>query len=356
MVNLTAEPVQFSDDYWDIYDEFERRGWTDGLPIVPPTENRIAAMLAATELKPDHVIGELPPRRAELTVEMLAINAVLAGCRPAYFPVVLTVAEIIVEPVFNIFGMSTTTNPVTECIIVNGPIRHQLEINCSYGFMGPGWRANATIGRAIKLTERNVGGVIPGKVSKATNAQPARYGGLVFGELEEKSPWPPFHTTQGFDASESTVTVYPAVSVANIVNADCKTAEMMLYSVFNSINYCGTNTYWHGGVDDFNPTLIVLCPDHANVIARDGLSREDVQQYLLEHARRPIEDFHPYYHEKLMQRPAYRDGYLYMHRVPEQFLIAVAGGDGGHQSAFFPNFGDVCRTITRPIRHRATAG
>lgn len=348
-VEITSKTVAVKGDYGTIYDEFYRRGWTDGLPIVPPTQDRIEKMLEATDLKPDHVLGELPPRGADLTVEKLAINAVMAGCLPEYFPLVLTIAEVILLPEFAIFSISTTTSPVTECMLVNGPVRHELDINCRFGYLGPGWRANATIGRAIKLTERNVGGTIPGSVSKSTNGQPGRYGTLLFGELEEGSPWSPFHTSRGFEPADSTVTVHPAVSVCNIANIDARTSEGLLTVIANSINYVGTNTLSHGGTR-IQPTLIVLCPDHARLIAKSGMSREDVQQWLLEHARRRITDWHPEFHDMLRERGIYRDGYLYMHERPDQFLLAVAGGDGGIQTTFFPNFLDISRTITRRVR------
>ena len=352
---LAAAAVQLSDDYEELYDEVTRRGWGDGLPIVPPTRPRIERMLAATDLTPDHVIGEMPPRRADLTVELLAINAVMAGCLPDYFPVVVAIAEVIVQPEFNLFALCTTTNPVTECVIVNGPVRHQLDINSRYGFLGPGWRANATIGRAIKLTERNVGGTIPGKVSKATGGQPGRYGNLVFGEVEERSPWAPLHTTRGFEATDSTVTVYPAVSRVNISNQDAQSAKAILNHIHNSLTPLGSNTYNMGGNDMINPSLIVLCPDHANLIGRvGGMSREEVQRYLLAHARRPFSDIHPQYQDKVRKQKNFRDGYVYLHNTPEQFLLAVAGGDGG-QTVYFSNFGDIGRTITWPIRLKGDA-
>ncbi|GIX47117.1 MAG: hypothetical protein KatS3mg131_1328 [Candidatus Tectimicrobiota bacterium] len=162
MATLVSEALELPDDPEQIFDEFYRRGWTDGLPIIPPTEARVQRMLAATRRAPHEVLGRIPPRWGEATVEKIAINAVMAGCLPEYLPVLLTAVEAMLAPEFNLFGIQATTHPVAPLLILNGPLARQLEVNSGYNAYGPGWRANATLGRALRLILLNIGGGPPG--------------------------------------------------------------------------------------------------------------------------------------------------------------------------------------------------
>ena len=182
-----------SDDFETWFD----RGVTDGLPVVPPSRERVDAMLAATERPRDELVAQVPPNFGRATVEKLAVNAVMAGCRPEYFPVVLAVVEAACDPVFNLHGQSGTTNAASPLIIINGPMRQALEVNCAAGVFGPGYRANATIGRALRLVMINLGGTRAGQISMSTMGHPGRYTYCI-GEYEEASPWEPLHVERGF--------------------------------------------------------------------------------------------------------------------------------------------------------------
>src|SRR3989441_4855449 len=183
------------------------KGVSDGLPVIPPTRERVERMLAGTRRERDDLLGAMPPNYGRLTVEKAAINAVLAGCRPDYLPVVIAAAECACDPAFNLHGVATSTHFSAPLVLVNGPIRPRIGLNSSFGVFGPGYRANATIGRALRLLMINIGGVRPGEISMSTFGHPGRYTYCI-AENEEASPWPPFHASRGFPAEVSTVTLF----------------------------------------------------------------------------------------------------------------------------------------------------
>ena len=158
MADLISERLEVDDDFEAVQDLYLERGWTDGLPVVPPTTERVEAMLAATPLSPQDIIGEIPPNWGSATVEKLAVNAVMAGCRPEYLPVVIAAVEAMCDEVFNLYAIQATTHPCAPLIIVNGPICEELGLHGGSGAFGPGWQPNATIGRAVRLVQLNVGG------------------------------------------------------------------------------------------------------------------------------------------------------------------------------------------------------
>src|SRR4029079_2622238 len=191
--------------------------WAYGVPVVPRTEARWQAMLEATPLPPSHVVGVVEPRRGEATVEKIAVNAVLAGCRPSYLPAVIAAVDAVCDPRFNLYAVNTTTCCATPALMINGPARAPLGIECGYSCLGQNGRANATIGRALRLVMRNVGGSIPGGVSKSVFGQPGRVS-LCFGEWEEKSPWEPFHVRRGFAREDNVVTAHCATGTQDIAD------------------------------------------------------------------------------------------------------------------------------------------
>ncbi len=174
------------------------QGWSDGLPVLPPTRAAVSAMIGACGLKRDHVLGTMPPLNGIATVEKIAANAVMAGCLPEYFPLVLAGVTGMLQPGFNLDGVQTTTGNVAPLVIVNGPCRKTLEINCGANVLGQGWRANATIGRAIRFVMTNIGGAVPGLYDKSTVGQPAKYT-FCIGENEEENPWESLHVERGFN-------------------------------------------------------------------------------------------------------------------------------------------------------------
>ena len=192
-----AKVFRLKGDYSAINRHYQGQGWTDGLPIVPPTHDDVREFLRFTDREPREVVAVLPPRQGEATVERIAINAVMAGCRPEYLPVILTAVEALTDPAFNLDSIQATTHPVTPLIIVNGPIAREIGINGGYNAFGQGFRANLTIGRALRLLLMNVGGGLPGTGDRATQGTPAKIAYCV-AENEEANPWEPLHVEHGF--------------------------------------------------------------------------------------------------------------------------------------------------------------
>src|SRR5574337_712912 len=220
---LTSKRYVVADGAEAIELYFERE-WTDGLPVVPPTEERIWAMLEAADLEPNHQIAFITNRQAAVPAEKVAINAVMAGCRPEYMPVVVAAIEGIGDPKWGYHGPGTSTAGAAVLMIVNGPIAQKLQINSGDNLFGPGWRANTTIGRAVRLVMRNVIGSLPGKLDRATLGHSGKYT-YVIAENEVDSPWPPLHVERGFRAEQSVVTVMAAEGPHQFYNQLSSTAR-----------------------------------------------------------------------------------------------------------------------------------
>ena len=199
------------DDEAALFDSFLERGWTDGLPVVPPTEDRVRAALDAGGRLPSDILGTEPVRGRVITAEKVAVNAVMAGCLPEYFPVVTATLEAMCEPQFNLHAVTVSTMGAAILTVVNGPAAREVGLGSGVSVFGPGNRANATIGRAIRLVVMNVTGAKPGELDKATMGHPGKYTWCM-AECEETSPWEPLHVERGFREDESTVTVFPGLS------------------------------------------------------------------------------------------------------------------------------------------------
>jgi hypothetical protein len=329
MHRVPADPAAF-------IDFAEAQGWGDGLPLIPPTAERVQAMLDTVEESPETVLGIVEPRRGAATVEKVAINATMAGCRPEYFPVVVAAVRAACDPRFNLYALNTTTCCATPALMINGPARHALGIECGYSCLGHNGRANATIGRALRLVMRNVGGSLPSAVSKSTFGQPGRIS-LCFGEWEEKSPWEPFHMRRGFRRVDNVVTVHCATGTQDIADVWAETGEELIWVLAHSIDWIGNNKVLVPQRE--GEMLLLLCPDFAHKIARDGLSIPDTQRLLHEWTRTPIERWHRHHWAKLEQRGYVENGTVPLCARPEQFLLAVAGGEGGHHALNFCTFG-----------------
>jgi hypothetical protein len=333
-----AVPRALDLDEADVYDEFVRRGWCDGLPIVPPTPERVEAMLAAVTADPARSLGLMPPLWRDCTVEKVAVNAVMAGCRPEYFPVVLAAARAILEPAFNLYGVQATTHPVAPLLILNGPEAERIEMHAGSGCFGPGFRANATIGRALRLVLMNVGGGWPGRHDMATQGSPAKFS-FAIAEAESASPWAPLHVSRGFTAEQSVVTLYGGEPPHNVNDHVGTSAAGILNNVADVAATLGSNVGWYFSQSQL---LVVLGPEHAATIAADGFTREDVQRFVFEHARLPLGRL------KLGGMWGIHDWPLWMQKVtddaamlplvpsPDDVLVMVAGGPGKH-SAVVPN-------------------
>jgi hypothetical protein len=335
--SLLSDALSVSSDPAEVLDFVERQGWGDGFPVIPPTAERVQAMLETTPLPPTQVIAAIEPLRGEATVEKIAINAVLAGCRPEYFPVVLAAVQAVAEPEFNLYALNTTTCCATPALMINGPARQSLGIECGYSCLGHNGRANATIGRALRLVMRNVGGAVPGAVSKSCFGQPGRVS-LCFGEWEEKSPWDPFHVRRGFQRDESVVTAVCATGTQDIADIFAETGEELVIVLAHGIDWTGNNKVLVP--QEKGDMLLLLCPDFAHKIARDGLGIGDVQRMLFEWTRTPVERWPRGMWPRLEERGYIEaDGTVPLAARPEQFLIAVAGGESGHHALYFCTFG-----------------
>jgi hypothetical protein len=252
------------------------RGWSDGLPVVPPTEARVLAMLEGTTRKPDELVAVVPPDLAPCTVEKVAINAVMAGCRPAYLPVVLAAVEAACTDKFNIHGLLATTMSTGPVLIVNGPIRKHINMNSGKNVLGQGNQANSTIGRALQLVIRNVGGGRPGDVDRATLGNPGKVG-FCFAEDEEGSPWTPLSTDFGFDAGTNTVTLFPGEGPRTIVDQISREPESLARSFAESLR----TMYSPKMVMAFDVVLIVS-PEHSRIFREAGWSKADLRAKLHE--------------------------------------------------------------------------
>ena len=259
---MTSEPT-------DPFEALFERGVTDGLPVVPPTRARVGAMVAGSGREAGELIAFVPPNFGRASVEKIAINAVMAGCRPEYMPVVIAGVEAICDPAFALVGVSGTTDAVAPLLIVNGPVRKALDVNSSTGVFGPGWRANATIGRAVRLIWQNIGGATPGGISMSTFSQTGRYSYCI-GENEEESPWEPLHVEHGFGALESTVAAIAAEAPQVVANTRSRTAREILATIARSGIVIASDA--HAGLGD---TVLIIGPEHARTIAADGWSKAD---------------------------------------------------------------------------------
>ncbi len=339
----------------DAIEYYFAQGLTDGLPVVPPTEARVRAMLDATPKPADDVVARVPPNFGAATVEKIAVNAVMAGCRPDYLPVVIAGVQAMCDERANLHGVQGTTHTATPLFIVNGPIRGRLDVNCAAGVFGSGWRANATIGRALRLIMLNLGGARPGEIDKSTMGHPGKYAYCI-GEYEEENPWEPLHVEHGFAAAQSTVSVYCCDAPQCVSNHGSRSAAGILDTIGASMAVGWSDkTYLAGN------HLIVLGPEHARSLARDGLSKADVKRYLFKHVRRPLRE--------LLPGPDGSEG-LNRDRLPDwldatddattipkvasadDIILVVAGGTAGRFSVHMCGWGGgagLSRLVTVPI-------
>ena len=335
--SLTAQVHTLDDASCEAVFEFAaEQGWTDGLPILPPTAESVRRMVAGSRRQPQELVAALPPQNAPATVEKIAVNAVMAGCRPEYMPLVITSIEACVDPDFNLYSLNATTSSVSPLLIVNGPVRQELAINCGYSLFGGGnFRANATIGRAVRLCMRNIGGAIEGIVSKSTMGQAGRLSACI-GEWEERSPWPPLHVQRGLELEQSAVTVFGSQGTLNLTNVWCKTAEGLLTVLAHSLDSPATNML--NGASGSAELLLVLCPDFAHLIARDGWSVTDVKEFIYQRTKAiPLSRFPQEMHGQLDELGRIHNGVVPLAASPDQFIIVVGGGLGGlHAVACHP--------------------
>lgn len=334
MSTLASARITVADDFGAVFNDMYARGFTDGLPVIPPTERAVLAMLAAARMPPDELIAVVPPERGPATAEKVAINAVMAGCLPEYFPVVVAAIRAVCEPKFNLLGVQTTTNPVGPVLIINGPLRNALDIHCGRGCLGPGWRANATIGRALRLCLLNIGGCPPGDVDKAIHGMPGKLS-FCFGEFEEQSPWTPFHVDNGFAREQSTVTAVAGQGTQNIYAAFHDPADIVTL-LADGMAVAGNNGYLRAVG---NP-LVIFSPGHAKLFADAGWSKQRVKEALFEQTKIPRKRIP---RARQLSVPVYNDyaddDLCLLCQKAEDILIVVAGGPEAYHITYVPNFG-----------------
>ncbi len=349
-------PVTVPPDGADLVEWYFEQGCTDGLPVVPPTPATMDAMVAALGGNPDHLEARIPPRWGNLTREVLAINLVLAGCRPDYGPVVRAALLALTSSRFNLHGVQTTTHMAAPLVVVNGPIRSAIGLNAGANVFGSGCRANATIGRAIRLVLLNVGGGWPGDLDKSTLGHPGKYT-FCIAENEEASPWEPHHVEHGYAPDHSTVFCLAAEGPHSVTNHVANDAEGICDSIASAMR-----TIAHNNAVSSGSCAVVIGPEHATTIASRGWTKRDVRDYLWNAARNLWEEltFHDRY-GKIYNRnlpaeyPRHRGGRIPVVPSPDNIHLFVAGADAGRFSAFLPGWGNMSAPVLRSIDGRPPA-
>jgi len=341
-----AVTFEAPDDFEAINRLYCERRWGDGLPIVPPTAERVEALLRHTRRARHEVVARVAPGYGAATTERIAVNAVMAGCEPEYLPALVAAAEAVADPVFNLQGIQATTNPVAVWLILNGPVVKRLGINAAFNCIGQGVWANATIGRAMRLILQNIGGALPGEMDRATHGQPGKYS-FCCAENEEANPWEPLHVERGFAAGDSTVTVVGAEGTMNM-NTHSKDAPELVRIIAETIIHPPSNEYVHGG----EPWLL-LSPEHAEVFRRGGLTKAHLKRALWEASRMAAGRFSTKELQRARDSRTHELGEVGPETLvpvsprPEDVQIVVAGGPGTH-SVYVPCFGNT-RAVTRRI-------
>jgi len=349
LLKAPGASLECEDDFDAVNELVRGRGWSDGLPVVPPTANRVERMLAYCDRPWNEPVAKIAPRYGEATPLRLAANAVMAGCRPEYFPLLVAAVEAMCEEPFNLYGIQATTHLCAPLVIVNGPVAKELDINSGHNAFGPGWQANATIGRAIRLALVNIGGAIPALGDMSTFGAPSKYSYLV-AENEEASPWEPLHVERGLPREASAVTVIGAECPHNVNDHESITAEGILTTIAGTMLATGTNdVYYHA------QPLIVMGPEHAKTVAGGGMTKADAKRFLHEHAHLPMRRFSKENIERRLRvtwkerlGAADLDAPVHMVQRPEDILIAVIGGAGKH-SAVISTFG-ATKAVTRALK------
>jgi hypothetical protein len=343
-----ARRHSISTDFGEAQAFIEARGWSDGLPVIPPTEALVQDMMSTCpSMSATTSLGTMEPAKGDVTVEKVAANAVMAGCRKEYFPVVVAAVKAVLQPQFHVGSTAVTTGGAAPAIVVSGPAAIALGINADTACFGGNVKANATIGRALRLTMRNLGGAKPGGMEKSTHAWPGKIS-LCFAENEARSPWAPLRADFGFPSEATTVSVVAVRGLYTIAEGVQQTGLGVLETIASGMRVGGCALYYQMGV----PVLVCLSPEHAGDMARQGMSKQDVRQYLFEHCRLPV--------KALKHRGYYSpgcwgslvdenddDALVPIVSDPKHVWIIVAGGDGRH-TTWMPAW-NVCEGATQVV-------
>lgn len=328
-----------------LIEQYFERGWSDGLPVVPPSEASVGAMLAAAGLRGPEVVGEVPDRHLHVTADKVAINAVLAGCRPEYMPVVLAAIKGICHPDWCYHGAATSTGGAAVAMVVNGPLAPQLGINAEDNLLGPGFRANATIGRAVRLVMMNAMNTRPGKLDRSTVGNPGKFT-LCFAEHEQGSPWQPLHVERGFAPHQSTVTVFAAEATIQVYNQLSREPEPLLLSFADALCNLGSMN-----IAGQAQVIVILAGEHTEVLRRADWSKAQIRQFLYDNARRRVADIKRAGRLPGPVQAADEETWRHAVPTPEDIVIVRAGGRAGSFSAVLMGWGSAAhsRTITTAV-------
>jgi hypothetical protein len=338
-----------------------QQGWTDGLPVIPPTEERVAAFLAQLDRGRDEVLGAVPERRRQVTVEQVVANAVMAGCLPEYAPVVVAAVQAMLQPPFNLVGPSASLGGSAILTIVNGHVVEDLQINSRNNLFGPGNRANATIGRAVRLVLMNTCGAIPGLFDRSCLGHPGKYTYCI-AENSADSPWTPLHVERGYTAEQSAVTVFACEGPRQVRNGLSRTPEGILTTIADVMSSLGLSLTTSGSVGESaagtrqGEVAIVIAAEHMQTIARHGWSKQDIRGYLSAHARRTVADLKRGGGLPGELQPGDEQRFVPVVERPEDIIIVAAGGDEGAMSAVIPSWGPKVSStaVTWPIVQRSS--
>jgi hypothetical protein len=333
-VKDTAEAIEF----------YYAKGWTDGLPVVPPTENGIWAMLESAGLSPQDEVAFIENRQVSVTAEKVAINTVMAGCKPEYMPVVAAAVEAIGDPRWGYHGPATSTGGSAVFMVVNGPIARELDINCGDNLFGPGWRANAAIGRAVRLTMRNAIGTIPGRLDRSTLGHGGKYSYCI-AENEAESPWPALHVERGFRPEQNTVTVFAALAPHQVTNQLSNTPEGVLTTMCAFMRISA-------GLRGQPQYALILAGEHMAVMAKAGWSKDDVREYCFQHSQTSHAELKRINIMPGAIKPGDENAMHTLVETPQDFIIVAAGSRAGAFSAYIPGWGGKhsSQSVTKEIR------
>jgi hypothetical protein len=328
---LVSRKIEYADSS-DPVEVCYQRGWTDGLPVTPPTDERVLEMLKGTRRRPDEIVGRIPPYLGTCTVEKVAINAVLAGCKPEFMPVLLAALEAALEPVFTLHGVLATTYFSSPVIIVNGPVARAIGMNSGINVLGQGNRANATIGRALNLIVQNVGGGRPGEADRSTLGAPSKFT-LCFAEDESDPSWEPLSVARGFPRGASTVTLFQGHGPEAIVDQKTRTAEGLTRSIASSLVKMG-----HPKLVQSARAVLVLSPEHYAIYKEAGWDRKKIERALYEATIRPGREILAGADGVGEGVPAERANEMVPKFHDDGLMIVRAGGPAGLFSAVLPGW------------------
>ncbi len=340
--SLESQRFSVSGSFDDAVEFCYAQGWTDGLPAIPPTQDKVRGFLDAAGKEPFDVIGIEPVRKRVITAEKVAINAVMAGCRPEYMPVVIAALDGMLAPRYNLHASGISSDGPATLLVINGTIRQKLAFNSAYNLFGSGphHRANATIGRAIGLILINVLGNHPGTLDRSTLGHPGKFTYCI-AETEENSPWAPLHVERGFPPEASTVTVFAALGPTELDSHGGGTPEALLASVAYTMMGFGPG---------HEEMILVISPEHMGFIREAGWSKGQVRNFLFQKARMTAQEWAKV-HKAETPTPGTEKDPLPALASPESLVLIMGGGFGGHWSALIPTWGKgkSSHSVTREI-------